>query len=122
MNFENQYLPYENYVELGGKMEKAPFNILEFDARRKVDIRTRGRLVNLKEQNQCVKMCIFKLIDEIKKYNESDDGISSETVGSYSVHYDKKNTKEQQKKYNDIIDEYLSDCKLSNGIPYLYLG
>ena len=44
MEFEGQYLTYEEYIDLGGTLDLMPFNLLEFEARRKIDIRTQSRL------------------------------------------------------------------------------
>ena len=44
MEFEGQYLTYNEYKALGGRLDQTPFNILEFEARRKIDERTFERL------------------------------------------------------------------------------
>ena len=89
MKFDNQYLKFVEYTELGGKLSEMPFNILEFEARRMIDRRTQNRLVNVEEIPQEVKLCMFALINTIAKYNESNEnvGISSETTDGYSVSY-----------------------------------
>ena len=89
MKFENQYLKFVEYTELGGKLSEMPFNILEFEARRMIDRRTQNRLVNVEEIPQEVKMCMLALINTIAKYNENNEnvGISSETTDGYSVSY-----------------------------------
>lgn len=92
MDFEGQYLEFDEYKELGGSLNETPFNILEFEARRKIDDRTFGRLKMLKEQPIEVKMCIFALISSINSYNNayqnsSNRNVASESVGSYSVNY-----------------------------------
>ena len=89
MKFDNQYLKFVEYTELGGKLSTMPFNILEFEARKLIDRRTQNRLVNVEEIPQEVKLCMFALINTIAKYNESNEnvGISSETTDGYSVSY-----------------------------------
>lgn len=89
MKFDNQYLKFVEYTELGGKLSEMPFNILEFEARKLIDRRTQSRLVNVEEIPQEVKLCMFALINTIAKYNESNEnvGISSETTDGYSVSY-----------------------------------
>ena len=37
MKFKGQYLTYQEYKGLGGTLELTPFNILEFEARRRID-------------------------------------------------------------------------------------
>ena len=63
-------------------------------------------------------MCINALITELKKYNESGNK-SSETIGSYSVTYDKPLTNEKKQALEEIIKEYLLTTKI-NGIFVLY--
>ena len=46
MEFEGQYLTYEDYKGLGGTLDLMPFNLLEFEARKKIDINTKNRLKN----------------------------------------------------------------------------
>ena len=40
MTFEGQYLTYAEYTELGGSaIGEMPFNLLEFEARKKIDLK-----------------------------------------------------------------------------------
>ena len=89
MTFEGQYLTYAEYKELGGSaIGEMPFNLLEFEARKEIDVRTQDRLVNESEIPQEVKICMYNLINTIQLYiNEEDRSIGSESVGSYSVDY-----------------------------------
>lgn len=123
MNFNNQYLTYEEYIGLGGNLAEMPFNILEFKARKIVDTNTLGRLVELETQVQEVKMCVYELINAVE-INEktSAQGKTSESIDGYSVSYANNPTAEQKKQYHDIIWNYLINCKLNDGTPYLYLG
>lgn len=94
MEFSGQYLTYNEYRTLGGTLDLTPFNLLEYEARRKIDERTQGRLKCVDSIPQEVKICVFNLINIIKKYTESEtngnsekNNIASESVGSYSVTY-----------------------------------
>lgn len=122
MKFEGQYLAYQEYRALSGTLELTPFSLLEFKARKEIDDCTYGRLKKLDTQVEEVKLCIMDLINKIKKYNESDNGKSSESVGGYSVTYNKPLSKEQKQEIRSIINSYLSECKLDDGTPYLYRG
>ena len=122
MEIKGQYLTYQEYKGLGGSLELTPFNLLEFRARKEIDDCTYGRLKQLNTQVNEVKLCIMDLMDKIKKYNEVDNGKSSESVGSYSVTYNKPVDKEERQNRRNIINTYLSECKLSDGTPYLYKG
>ena len=94
MEFSGQYLTYNEYRLLGGTLDLTPFNLLEFEARKKIDERTQARLKCVDTIPQEVKICVFNLINIIKKYAESEtsgnsekNNIASESVGSYSVTY-----------------------------------
>lgn len=128
MEFENQYLTYDEYVELGGTLDETPFNILEMQAQLNIDNYTYGRLKNLSNQNNQVKLCIYQLISTLKSYsdgNARDKSIVSENTDGYSVSYGGTNielTKSQKQEISNIIDTYLSECRLPNGTPYLHIG
>lgn len=120
MEFENQYLTYVEYVELGGKLAKMPFNLLEYRAEKQVDELTSNRFRKLSKYPQELKLCIYELMTEIKKYNETGNK-TSETVGSYSVNYDKLVTSEKKQVFKNIIKAYLSNIKVNNTYV-LYCG
>ena len=40
MTFDNQYLTYDEYDELGGTLEELPFNLLEYECRKITDRKT----------------------------------------------------------------------------------
>ena len=131
MEFEGQYLEFDKYEELGGSIEETPFNILEFEARRKIDERTQGRLKGIEQLPIEVKMCMFALINTINGYtnayqNNSNKNIASESVGSYSVSYasgtqiqEIKNSKNVE--IEEIIRTYLMGVVV-NGKHILYIG
>ena len=121
MNFGVQYLTYEEYLELGGDLNIMPFNLIEYECRKDIDDHTYGRLKNFEEQPMDVKLCLYALINEKIEYNTT-RGKSSESVGSYSVTYDKPDTTEEKQKKARIIEKYLGECKLEDGTPYLYKG
>ena len=41
--FSGQYLTYLEYQSLGGTLEETPFNLLEYEARKQIDLRTQRR-------------------------------------------------------------------------------
>lgn len=128
MEFEGQYLKYEEYKGLGGTLDLVPFNILEFEARKVIDKYTFGRLKELESQSQEVKLCIYDLINTIKSYADLEGlnkAVASENTDGYSISYrttSKETTETKNSELEDIISTYLSACKLENGIPYLYRG
>ena len=127
MEFNNQYLSYEEYKSLGGTLGEMPFNILELKARQVINERTQNRLKNIEEIPQEVKICVYDLINTMNKYNLSDNStssnISSENTDGYSVTYKSGTelTEEQKKQYDYVIETDLYGV-IVNNTPILYLG
>lgn len=128
MEFGKKYLKYEEYKYFGGTLKEAPFNILELEARKKIDKYTCGRLKNLEKQLPEVKTCMYRLIENLQsyeKYYKRDKSISSESTDGYSISYSGANENVSKVKLNeikDIIKSELAECYLDNGTPYLYVG
>ena len=93
MTFEGQYLTYAEYQALGGSaIGEMPFNLLEFNARNQIDLRTQNRLINETDIPFKVKICVFELINKILNYAEtseeaSSNDVASESIDGYSVSY-----------------------------------
>lgn len=126
MTFEGQYLTYAEYQDLGGSaIGEMPFNLLEFEARRRIDEPTHNRLVGGTDIPQEVKLCEFTIIDKVlKTYDEETKrGKSSESVGSYSVSYSniKDIIEDKKSEINDIITTDLFGV-VYNGEHILYCG
>ena len=125
MEFSGQYLTYEEYRSLGGTLDLTPFNLLEFEARRKVDARTQNRLKNEKTIPQEVKLCIYNLIDTLETYiNKQNRNVQSESVGEYSVSYG-GNIKEIVESKNAELDDIILNNLygvIVNGEHVIYNG
>lgn len=132
MEFEGQYLTFEEYRELGGTLDLSPFNLLEFESRRKIDIRTQDRLVGLETIPQAVKLCVYNLIETINSYIVSEKSISSNgniasvSTDGYSESYItpvqlKEIVKSKEDEINNIIREYLLGI-IINGQHIMYVG
>lgn len=133
MTFEGQYLTYQEYTELGGStMEEMPFNLLEFEARRKIDLRTQNRLKDAEEIPQEVKLCEYQLITNIKNFINTTNGIAengnikSENTDGYSISYLSASEiseviKSKNAELDDIIRTYLLEV-IYNGEHLMYLG
>ena len=127
MEFNNQYLSYEEYKSLGGTLGEMPFNILELKARQVINERTQNRLKDVEKIPQEVKICVYDLIQTINKYNNSNNStssnISSENIDGYSVSYKSGTelTEEQKKQYDDVMETDLYGVIVDN-TPILYLG
>lgn len=137
MEFEGQYLTYEEYKALGGTLDLMPFNLLEFESRRKIDIRTQNRLKNVDSEDipQEVKLCDMALINMVKKYvdqenneNQEKQNITSESTDGYSVTYNtitldkiKEIMESKKAEVSDILETYLVGV-IFNGEHIAYLG
>ena len=113
MDFSGQYLTYNEYKVLGGQLDQTPFNLLEYDVRKEIDKQTLGRLVNLEEQREEVKMCVWELINLQQSINNGVD------ISGNVVNY---TNKEIAKTKVDTIRRYLLNCELEDGTRYLYRG
>ena len=127
MEFEGQYLTYQEYKALGGTLDEMPFNLLEFNARKKIDERTFGRLVDKGQEYQEVKLCVYNMITTLNSYSSYDTqnkAISSENTDGYSVSYgtpQKSVTEAKNSELEDIIDTYLSNL-IVDDVSVLYRG
>jgi len=134
MEFSGQYLTYEDYKTLGGTLAETSFNLLEFEARRKIDERTFNRLQNAEYSDipQEVKLCEYKLINSINSYTQSTNqaasngNIKSENTDGYSVSYGTASNissiiKSQNDEFEDIIETYLLGV-IFNGEHLMYCG
>lgn len=128
MEFENQYLTYDEYMELGGTLDETPFTILELEARQNINKYTFGRLKGLETQANEVKVCEFKLINLLETYSSYESqnkSIASENTDGYSITYNATTEDVSKAKTNEIksiVETYLAECKLEDGTPYLYKG
>ena len=126
MEFKGQYLTYQEFKGLGGTLELTPFNVLEFEARRRIDEVTHSRMIGGKNIPEEVKMCEFAIINKVlRAYDEEiSRGKSSETVGSYSVSYNNDIKKIIEDKRAEIEDLVLTDLYgvVYNGEHVLYCG
>lgn len=135
MEFEGEYLTYEEYKALGGTLDLMPFNLLEFESRRRIDIRTQNRLKNSEKVPQEVKLCDMALISMVKKYldeennqNKSMQNIASENTDGYSVTYNtitldriKEIMESKKTEVSDVLETYLVGV-IYNGKHIAYLG
>ena len=127
MEFKGQYLTYIEYKILGGTLEEMPFNLLEYNARKKIDERTFGRLVDKGQEYQEVKICVYNMITTLNSYSSYDTqnkAISSESTDGYSISYgtpQKSTTEAKNSELEDVINSYLANVVIDN-VPVLYRG
>ena len=132
MEFSGQYLTYEEYKALGGSLNLMPFNLLEYEARRQIDLRTFNRLVGKNDIPQEVKICEYRLINEIDGYIQatnniaSNGNVASENIDGYSISYTSLGqvseiVKSKNAEINDVIRTYLLNV-IYNNEHLMYVG
>ena len=127
MEFNGQYLTYQEYLALGGTLDEMPFNLLEYNARMKINEGTFGRLVDKGQEYQEVKLCVYNMITTLNSYSSYDTqnkAISSESTDGYSISYgtpQKSITEAKNSELEDIMNSYLANVVIDN-IPVLYRG
>ena len=127
MEFKGQYLKFNEYKSLGGTLEEMPFNLLEYNARKKIDERTFGRLINKGQEYKEVKLCVYNMITTLNSYssyNTQNKAISSENTDGYSISYgtpQKSVTEAKNSELEDVIDTYLSNL-IVDDVSVLYRG
>lgn len=129
MEFNGQYLTYQEYQDLGGTLEQTPFNLLEFEARRKIDLKTFNRIKDIDPIPQEVKLCVYELINRIESYanaNNTNGNVASENIDGYSISYVTSNQiseviKSKSVELDDIIRTYLLNA-IYNDEHLMYCG
>ena len=127
MEFEGQYLTYQEYKALGGTLDEMPFKLLEFNARKKIDERTFGRLVGKGQEYKEVKLCVYNMITTLNSYSSYDaqnKATSSESTDGYSISYgtpQKSIVEAKNSELEDIINSYLANVVIDD-VPVLYRG
>lgn len=133
MTFEGRYLTYAEYQELGGSaIGEMPFNLLEFEARKQIDLRTQLRLKNISSSEipNEVKLCDYHLINKINEIASKNIEISSnkasESIDGYSVSYLTADQIEQviQLHKNEFEEIMINDLYgvIVNNVAIIYNG
>lgn len=124
MEYGTKYLTFAEYQSLGGSItDENAFNLLEYEARKRIDLNTLNRIVDLETIPNEVKICTYNLIGKIQTINEQKYSFSSESVGSYSVSYGsvQEIIKSNKAQLDNIIMNDLFGLKI-NGVHAIYRG
>ena len=123
-----QYLTYEEYVERGGTMAEADFNVAEYKARSYIDYLTDCRVQDMAEVPEAVKMCIMSIIKVDAVYGVDaqvdNPAVASFNTDGYSESYGSASDQSANanKVLNSTIGRMLYGVKDGNGVPLLYRG
>lgn len=77
------YLTYDEYEDMGGSMDAALFPRFELKARKRIDAMTFGRLQCESDVRECVKNCMFELVQAMHE-DETNVGFSGREISSMS--------------------------------------
>lgn len=77
------YLTHDEYTRMGGDMDAALFIRLEAKARKRIDAMTFGRLQGENDVRECVKHCMFELVQAMHE-DEINVGFSGREISSMS--------------------------------------
>lgn len=132
MEFTGQYLTYDEFMKLGGTISQMPFNLLEFETRKRIDNRTQNRIKYMSSKPEEVKLCVNAMINTLEQYiidnsKGINKNIASESIDGYSISYItgsqvQEAIKSKKSELEDIMQTYLGDIRTSDNIPVLYLG
>ena len=114
-----KYLTYAKYQELGGTLDEAPFNLLEYKSQKQIDKYSFGKLINgvpedIQEQ---IELAMMSLI-EFNQINKTSN-LNSETIDGYSVSYG--DTEEMENRIKSLVDDLLAGLTI-DGVPLTYCG
>lgn len=133
------YLTYSEYQNMGGTLDEALFNDLEFEAETQVDWYTFNRLQNEAQFPERLKRCMYALIKLIYKVQQAsmlgDDGsgdseinaaVASQSNDGVSISYNVVSAKDavdlSKSEIEATIQHYLQGVMNSLGRKVLYRG
>ena len=97
------YITYDQYKALGGAAHASAFPRLEILARKKLDYWTQGRI---KESDDDIRLCMFLIIDAMKKVESGYVNVASTNNDGLTVSYASARTEEQMmgSVYDQIVE------------------
>lgn len=138
------YLTYDDFQEMGGMLDDAAFQDLEFEARTIIDWYTFGRIKKMYENGEKlpeeINRCMYRLIAYLKDLQDAtaavgSDGITStgESAGiasqsndgvsiSYNTISASEKLRDADKEKQKIVQRYLNTVVDSLGRRVLYRG
>ena len=125
------YLTYDEYEDMGGGMDAALFPRFEAKARKRIDAMTFGRLQGENDVRECVKHCVFELVQAMHE-DEANVGFSGREISSMSndgvsVTYVSGNSQTGMQngsgaRYASIVRTWLTGETDAHGNNILYAG
>jgi hypothetical protein len=119
-----QYLTYEEYTKIGGKLDETAFNRNIDRASTMIDVRTQSRLDEFEEKPKIVKTVCADLIDYICA-NTVEKSVTSKSQSAGGVSESESYAVKTADNYATDLErifEPLYVVKTKNGISILYKG
>ena len=107
------YADYSFYQDRGGQMSASDFLIYSKKSSDYIDYISSDNAKSYSDTEDRLKKCCCVLADEMAK-NEKREGISSESIGSYSVSYAESKQTDIQRRYAKICCMFIG----STGLMY----
>ena len=123
-----QYLSYEEYVVLGGKLGEAEYPSAELKARRRIDAMTHGRVARMARVPEEVKAAVAEIIDVEAVYGATAQAAApvaeSFSTDGYSESYGDARARGQEvrRQLAEGIAALLDGVTDDEGTPLLYAG
>ncbi len=121
------YLEYSEYVTYGGSADQTAFPLLEFKARKQIDLLTANRVQNMAVVPEAVKMCMITIMNMDQasgaEAQATNPQLTSFNNDGYSESYGNAlsaddTAKQITKQINAMLYGEVDD----NGVPLLYRG
>ena len=121
-----QYLPYEEYTEIGGTLDLTAFNRNIDRACGFIDANTQNLLQSVLEVSQRVKACVRDLVEYLASNIANGKMVTSKSQSagnvSESESYATKTADDIGGEMGDILRDYLASETDDCGTPLLYRG
>ena len=121
------YLEYSEYVAYGGSADQTAFPLLEFKARKQIDLLTANRVQNMAVVPEAVKMCMMTIMNMDQasgaEAQATNPQLTSFNNDGYSESYGNAlSADDTAKQITKQITAMLYGEVDDNGVPLLYRG
>ncbi len=121
------YLEYSEYVTYGGSADQTAFPLLEFKARKQIDLLTANRVQNMAVVPEAVKMCMITIMNMDQasgaEAQATNPQLTSFNNDGYSESYGNAlSADDTAKQITKQITAMLYGEVDDNGVPLLYRG
>lgn len=121
------YLTYSEYMNYGGSADQAAFTLLEFKARKQIDLLTASRVQNMETVPEAVKLCMMTIMNMDQasgaEAQATNPQLTSFNNDGYSESYGNAlSADDTAKQIQKAVVSMLYGEVDDNGVPLLYRG